>query len=84
MPHERRRCFRCQGLGHIASECPNKRIVTLAKFQASFEEFEEEEGEQEVSLNEFMEEVEGPDDGELLVIWRALSGLASHDELEQR
>jgi len=40
----------------------------LAKFQASFEEFEEEEGEQEVSLNEFMEEVEGPDDGELLVI----------------
>jgi len=36
-------------------------------------------------LNELAEEVEkGPDDGELLVIRRALSGLASHDELEQR
>ena len=38
-----------------------------------------------MSLNELTEEVEeGPDDGELLVIRRALSGLASHDELEQR
>jgi len=46
---------------------------------------EEEEGEKEVCLNEFIEEVEeGPDDGELLVIRRALSGLASHDGLEQR
>ncbi|GJW71356.1 gag-pol polyprotein, partial [Tanacetum coccineum] len=28
-----RRCFRCQGLGHIASECPNKKMVTLAEFE---------------------------------------------------
>ena len=70
---DKRRCFRCQGLGHIASECPNKRVVTLAEYQASFMELEEEEeGEKEVCLNECMEEVEeGPDEGEMLVIRRA-------------
>ena len=85
-PEDRRRCFRCQGLGHIASECPNKRIITLAEFQASFEEYEVgNEGEYEQEPNEPLEEVEeGPDDGELLVIRRALSGLASQDNLEQR
>jgi len=36
-------------LGHIAFECPNKRNVTLIKYQASLKEFEEEkEGEKEV------------------------------------
>ena len=72
--------FRCQGLGHIASECPNKRVVTLAEFQAYFDEGmegEEEEG-KEVYLNETLEEVmEGPDEGELLVVSRALSSLAT-------
>jgi len=24
------RCFKCQGLGHIASECPNRKVITLA------------------------------------------------------
>jgi len=38
-----------------------------------------------VFLNEFVEEVEeGLDDGELLVIRRASSGLTSQDGLEQR
>ena len=71
-------CFRCQGLGHIASECPNKRVVTLVEYQASFEELEEEEEEEkEVYLGNNMEEVEeGPDEGEMLVIRRALSGFA--------
>ena len=85
-PEDRRRCFRCQGLGHIASECPNKRIVTLAEFQASFKGLDGENEEQEEhGSKESLEEVEeGPDEGELLVIRRALSGLASQDELEQR
>jgi len=73
-------------LGHIAFECTKKRIFTLAKYQASLKEFEEEEeGEKEVCLNEFIEEVEeGLDEGELLVIQRGLSGLVSQDEFEQR
>ena len=46
---------------------------------------EEEEEEKEVCLSDFVEEVkERPDDGELVVIRRALSGLASQDGLDQR
>lgn len=58
--------------------------MSLAEFQASFEEpYEEEEGED--CLVENVEEVEeGPDEGELLVIRRALSGFATQDNLEQR
>ena len=58
----------------------------MAEYQASFREFkEEEEGERKVCLNDFVEEAEdGLDDGELLVIQRALSGLASQDGLEHR
>jgi len=61
-------------------------MVTLAEYQASYGEFvEEEEKEKEVYLNDYVEEVEeGPDEGELLVIRRALSGLASQDGLDQR
>jgi len=58
----------------------------LAKYEASLEEFKgKEEGEKEVYLNEPIEEVEeGPNEGELLLIRRALSGLASQDEFKQR
>ena len=35
-----RRCFKCQSIEHIASECPNRRIVSLV------EEVEEEEAEE--------------------------------------
>jgi len=30
-PSTPRRCFKCQGLGQIASECPNRRIISLAE-----------------------------------------------------
>jgi len=60
-------------------------MVTLAEYQASCGEFVEEEEEKEVYLDDYIEEVEeGPDEGELLVIRRALSGLASQDGLDQR
>jgi len=66
---------------------PSKRIVTLAEYNASFGEFEKEKegGGKEVCLNEPIEEVEDvPDEGELLVIRKVLSGLASQRGLEQR
>jgi len=41
------------------------------------------EGEKELYLNESIEEVEeGPDEGEVLVVRRALSSPASQDEFE--
>jgi len=63
-------------------------MVSLAEYQASLEELEgdEEKDEEENGLYmaEIMEEVEeGPDEGELLVIRRALSGIASQEVMEQ-
>ena len=59
----------------------------MAKLRASFEkemQVEEEEA-KEVYLNESLEEiVEGPDEGELLVVRRALSGLFTQEGNEQR
>lgn len=26
-----RRCFKCQGYGHIVSDCPSQRIITLVE-----------------------------------------------------
>ena len=60
---------------------------SLAEYQASFEELEEEEEEEEkeLHLGDHMEEVEeGPDEGEMLVIRRALSGFADQEDTDQR
>jgi len=62
-------------------------VVTLAEYQASLEELEEEEEEEEkeVYLGDHIEEVEeGPDEDEMLVIRRALSGFADQEDTDQR
>jgi len=61
-------------------------MVTLAEYQASYEELEEEngEGEKELLMAKALEEVaEGPDEGEMLVIRRALSSFGFQNNLEQ-
>jgi len=40
-----RRCFKCQALGHIASDYPNRRIISLAEWETTMEEELEEEKE---------------------------------------
>ncbi|KAD5961969.1 hypothetical protein E3N88_13442 [Mikania micrantha] len=68
-----RRCFRCQGLGHIASECPNKRVVTLADFEefsnSTVDEVLADSATLEVAT---LKEIVGPDEGDCLVVRRAL------------
>uniref|UniRef100_A0A803NEJ5 CCHC-type domain-containing protein n=1 Tax=Chenopodium quinoa TaxID=63459 RepID=A0A803NEJ5_CHEQI len=32
------KCFKCQGRGHYKSECPNRRVMTLTRYQALEEE----------------------------------------------
>ena len=58
----------------------------MVEYQAYVEETaEEEEGEVDENPTESLEEVvEGPDEGELFVIRRALTGLISQRGLEQR
>jgi len=71
-----RRCFKCQWLGHIASECPNRKVITLAEWATVMEDFEEEEKEceSEPQLEETQDKViEEADEGELLVLRRVLS-----------
>nr|GEW34526.1 hypothetical protein [Tanacetum cinerariifolium] len=68
------RCFRCQGLGHIASECPNKKMITLAKYEGVDNSFTVDTTLDSVVDAEFVvEEVVGTDEGACLVVRRALT-----------
>ena len=47
-----RRCFKCQGLGHIASDCPNRKVITLAEWETMKEEEKEDVEEESVEEEE--------------------------------
>ncbi|XP_073107199.1 uncharacterized protein [Elaeis guineensis] len=67
--------FKCLGYGHIASECPNKRVMFIRESQ------EEIESEDEAILEEVKEDyVEFADEGELVVIRRNLNLQAKVDD----
>ena len=57
------RCFKCQSLGHIAFECPNRRVVAL---------IEEEKYEDRVE-DEVKKDREEEDEEEVLCIDQGLS-----------
>jgi len=82
-PSTPRRCFKCQGLGHIALECPNRRIISLAEWETNKEEEEEEDHVLSMMEEDQEEVVEEANEGELLVLRRAMSSLKGEKE-EQR
>ena len=73
------RCFKCQGLGHIAFDCPNRKMVSLV------EDDMEMENEDDFSLetNEHVameEEITYVNRGEALVFQRSLKVTYVEDE----
>ena len=63
-----RRCFKCQGIGHIAYDCPNKNIVTLIEEESE----EEKEANDKVQSDEEDVELIQPDQGVSLIVQRTL------------
>lgn len=69
-----RKCYKCQGYGHIASDCPNRKVVTIIEDEnEDEEELHNEEG-------EIDEVTEYADVGEALVIQRSLNVIHGDDE----
>ena len=67
------KCFRCLGVGHITSQCPNKRIM-IARVNGEVETKSEEDDDQMPSLKDACNDnVEYLVEGESLVARRALS-----------
>ncbi|KAL5801029.1 hypothetical protein ACOSQ3_032661 [Xanthoceras sorbifolium] len=76
------KCFKCLGAGHIASQCPNKRVMVL-KDDGGIESEGESDGESMPPLED-ADDFEYPVGGELLVARRALSAQAKEDDEVQR
>jgi len=45
------RYFKCQGLGHIVANCPNRKVIALAEWEAAEEHEIEEENEEDVEVD---------------------------------
>lgn len=75
------KCFKCQGLGHIASQCPTKRIMLIEEAK---EEEEEEEGVENCEEYYDQEDEAQIPSGDLLMIRRILEVTAKEEDTSQR
>jgi len=67
-PTSVRHCFKCQGLVHIASDCTNRKVISLVEWETMKEEEKEEKEEETVEEEEESpeEKVTRADEGEVL------------------
>lgn len=76
------KCFRCQGFGHISSQCPNKRTMILLDNGDIVSE--EENDEESMPQLEDTSDIEQAVVGQALVVLRALHVQAQTDNDEQQ
>ncbi|XP_031387093.1 uncharacterized protein LOC116200384 [Punica granatum] len=72
-----KQCFKCRGFGHIASECPNRKIISLVEEtndEPVYDTYDDEENEVE------QEEVTYGDQGKALVVLRILKSAHVEDD----
>ena len=78
------KCFCCLGVGHIASQCPNKRTM-IVRIDGEVETKSEGDDDQIPSLEDACDDnVEYPVEGESLVARCALNAQVKEDEMEQQ
>ncbi|KAL4386537.1 hypothetical protein GQ457_09G017690 [Hibiscus cannabinus] len=74
-------CFKCLGRGHLASECPNRRIVLLKENGEIDSDSEKEE--QEPSDEDVGDDIQLAETGEVLVIKRSLNAQPMQDDQQR-
>ncbi|CAL9121038.1 unnamed protein product [Musa textilis] len=70
-----RKCFKCHGYGHFQANCPNRRVMTLQEIEeinSALQEAESNPDQNGFESEKEEEVVEKADDGEMLIIRRAL------------
>jgi hypothetical protein len=76
--------FRCLGICHISSQCPNKRTMIACVDGAVENESEGDNGQMPILEDVCDDDVEYPVEGESLVARRALSAQVNEDDMEQQ
>ena len=79
----KKRCFKCQGVGHLQADCPNRRAIMYIGDQLIEIDSVKEEHEDKLEDDDDVEEIL-PDEGELLVIQRSLHVDLKKEEPWQR